>query len=53
MNDIIPIMQEDVEKIAKEVEQFRLTLTRLYQLGYLQGQIDLGAKVTGLMKEPA
>ena len=52
MNDV-PIMQEDADKIAKEVEQFRLTLTRFYQLGYLQGQIDMAAKATGLMKVAA
>ena len=52
MNDV-PIMQADAEKIAQEVEQFRLTLTRLYQLGYLQGQIDMAAKATGLMKVAA
>lgn len=51
--DDVNIMAADAAKIAQEVEQFRHTITRLYQLGYLQGQIDMAQKATGLMKEPA
>lgn len=49
----VEINTSDLDKIEQEAEQLRLVLFRIYKLGYLQGQIDMGAKVSRMLKEPA
>ena len=36
----VPICQDDMDRINALVDQYRHSLLRLYEVAYLQGQID-------------